>query len=240
MSTWRLPEQSWQSFFAAQKGQAYFQEIEQALRAQRHAGQVIYPPDEQLFRAFELTPLDKVKVVVLGQDPYHGPEQAHGLAFSVNPKVKLPPSLRNIFKELEQDIEGFNVPVSGDLTSWAKQGVLLLNTVLSVQQGKAHSHSKLGWEIFTHNVMLELNSQQRPIVYLLWGTHAQNKGKVIDNSNHQVLTAVHPSPLSAYRGFFGCRHFSLANEFLKKQGEQPIDWQLSEEIQHDSNQGQLF
>ncbi|WP_394175021.1 uracil-DNA glycosylase [Thalassotalea litorea] len=240
MSHWQLPEHSWQGFFEQQKSQPYFREIEDSIRAQRHAGEVIYPEDGQLFRAFTLTPLDQVKVVVLGQDPYHGPNQAHGLAFSVNEGVKVPPSLRNIFKELEQDIEGFNIPQSGDLTAWAKQGVLLLNTVLSVQQGKAHSHSKLGWETFTQQVMLELNKQPGPIVYLLWGSHAQSKGQVIDNPKHRVLTAVHPSPLSAYRGFFGCQHFSMANAYLQEQGEIPIDWRLAPQCHAPDHQGSLF
>ncbi|TKB46901.1 uracil-DNA glycosylase [Thalassotalea mangrovi] len=226
MTNWRLPAGSWQAFFQRQSEQQYFREIEQAVTAQRQAGQVIYPADEQLFQAFELTPLDKVKVVVLGQDPYHGPDQAHGLAFSVNPGVKIPPSLRNMFTELEQDITEFKAPENGDLRSWAKQGVLLLNTVLSVQQGKAHSHSKLGWETFTREVMMELNRQPQPIVFLLWGAHAQKKGQVIDNPNHLILSSAHPSPLSAYRGFFGCRHFSSANEFLQKHRVTPISWQI--------------
>ncbi|QDP03023.1 uracil-DNA glycosylase [Thalassotalea sp. PS06] len=221
-----MPQGTWQDFFASQTSLPYFKNISETVRSERDAGQVIYPEDVNVFRAFELTPLDMVKVVVLGQDPYHGPQQAHGLAFSVSKGVKIPPSLRNMFKELEQDIAGFSAPDSGDLTAWAEQGVLLLNTVLTVRQGNAHSHSKLGWEDFTEQVMAELNRQQRPMVYLLWGSHAQNKGKVIDNPQHKILTSAHPSPLSAYRGFFGCRHFSKANEFLQKKGLQEIDWSL--------------
>ena len=167
-------------------------------------------------------------MVIIGQDPYHGPGQAHGLAFSVNQGMKVPPSLKNIFKELAEDIEGFKIPQHGCLNQWAEQGVLLLNTVLTVQRAKAHSHAKLGWENFSDALIGEISNINPHCVFMLWGAHAQQKGKNIDTDKHLVLTTVHPSPLSAYRGFFGCRHFSVANDWLVNKGLTPIDWQLEE------------
>ncbi|TNF11594.1 MAG: uracil-DNA glycosylase, partial [Vibrionaceae bacterium] len=177
------------------------------------------------FNAFRFTEFNQVKVVILGQDPYHGPNQAHGLCFSVQPGIKTPPSLVNMYKELAQDIPGFQIPNHGYLKSWAEQGVLLLNTVLTVEQGQAHSHANTGWETFTDRVIDALNQNGQGIVFLLWGSHAQKKGRMIDRQRHHVLMAPHPSPLSAHRGFLGCRHFSQTNQLLEQQGKAPINWQ---------------
>ncbi len=185
----------------------------------------IFPPSDEIFTAFELTPLSEVKVVILGQDPYHGDGQAHGLCFSVKPDVETPPSLVNIYKELNSDL-GCYIPNNGYLTKWAKQGVLMLNTVLTVRAHQANSHRGIGWEEFTDAAIRILNEQDRPIVYLLWGKPAQMKKSMLNNPKHLILEAPHPSPLSAYRGFFGCRHFSKTNEFLKENGLEPIDWQI--------------
>ncbi|MCW8091775.1 uracil-DNA glycosylase [Alteromonas sp. ASW11-130] len=217
---------NWDTALAQEKQEPYFQHIIRSVSAQRQAGKVIYPPADEVFYALSITPLDTVKVVILGQDPYHGPGQAHGLSFSVQKGVAFPPSLRNMFKELQTDIPDFQVPSHGNLTSWAEQGVLLLNTVLTVEQGKAHSHAKLGWEQFTDRVIQVLNTQTHNTVFMLWGSHAQKKGKDIDATKHLVLAAPHPSPLSAHRGFFGCKHFSQANAYLQCHGKKPIEWQL--------------
>lgn len=187
----------------------------------------VYPPAQDLFNAFALTPLADVKVVILGQDPYHGDGQAHGLAFSVRPGVAIPPSLQNIFKELQDDC-GCRVPNNGCLEQWARQGVLLLNTVLTVRAHQANSHRGIGWESFTDAVMRILNAQDRPMVFLLWGRPAQSKSQMLDNPRHLVLKAPHPSPLSAYQGFFGSRPFSRTNRFLKEAGLCPIDWQIAD------------
>ena len=186
---------------------------------------VVYPPADDIFNAFHLTPLKDVKVVILGQDPYHGDGQAHGLSFSVKPGVEAPPSLVNIYKELNEDL-GCYIPNNGYLKKWADQGVLLLNTVLTVRAHQANSHQGKGWEQFTDAAIMALNGQDRPIVFMLWGRPAQSKKALLDNPNHLILEAPHPSPLSAYRGFFGCHHFSQANEFLKEHGLAPIDWQI--------------
>lgn len=186
---------------------------------------VVYPNADDIFNAFHLTPLEKVKVVIIGQDPYHEPGQAHGLSFSVKPGVDIPPSLQNIYKELQDDI-GINIPNNGYLVKWAEEGVLLLNTILTVRAHQAMSHSKIGWNEFTDAAIRIINQQDRPIVFMLWGKPAQSKEMMLNNPNHLILKAPHPSPLSAYRGFFGCKHFSKANEFLVKHGETPIDWQI--------------
>lgn len=187
---------------------------------------VIYPPADDIFNAFHFTPLSKVKVLLLGQDPYHNVNQAHGLSFSVPPSQKeIPPSLQNIYKELETDC-GCYIPNNGYLKKWADQGVLLLNTVLTVRAHQAFSHQGHGWEQFTDAIIEAVNAQDRPIVYLLWGKPAQSKMRMLNNPKHLILTAPHPSPLSAYRGFFGCRHFSKTNEFLETNGVEPIDWQI--------------
>jgi uracil-DNA glycosylase len=198
----------------------------QFVQSERAAGITIYPPEQDVFNAFTLTELENVKVVILGQDPYHGPNQAHGLCFSVLPNVKKPPSLVNIYKELASDIPSFSIPQHGFLQSWAEQGVLLLNTVLTVEQGHAHSHAKIGWERFTDTVVRQLNDHCDGLVFLLWGSHAQKKGAVIDKQKHHVLSAPHPSPLSAHRGFLGCKHFSQTNSLLKQQNKSPINWQV--------------
>lgn len=216
----------WQDVLGPVKHADFFQQLMARVDAERMAGKAIYPPASDVFNALTLTPLEDVKVVILGQDPYHGPGQAHGLCFSVLPGIKTPPSLVNIYKELAQDIDGFHIPSHGNLTQWAKQGVLLLNTVLTVEQGKAHSHAKWGWEAFTDAVIKSVNDTQQGVVFLLWGSHAQKKGQNIDTQKHYVLNAPHPSPLSAHRGFLGCRHFSQTNALLSQQGKQPVNWQV--------------
>lgn len=217
--------QTWKEAIGEEKQQDYFQHILQYVQNERRAGKVIYPPQNEVFSAFALTEFSAVKVVILGQDPYHGPNQAHGLSFSVKPGIAPPPSLMNMYKELAQDV-GFQIPQHGYLVDWAKQGVLLLNTVLTVEQGKAHSHANIGWEQFTDKVIHQLNQHRENLVFLLWGSHAQKKGQFIDRTRHCVLTAPHPSPLSAHRGFLGCRHFSKTNDYLRQQGIEQIEWQL--------------
>ena len=218
--------QTWQSLLGPEKEKPYFQALMQRVDAERAAGKIIYPPRGQVFNALDATPLESVKVVILGQDPYHGPEQAHGLSFSVQPGVKIPPSLKNIYKELAADMDGFRIPEHGYLMPWAEQGVLLLNTVLTVEQGKAHSHAKFGWETFTDAVIDAINQACEDVVFMLWGSHAQKKGRAVDRDRHLVLEAPHPSPLSAHRGFLGCKHFSQANAYLQAKGKQPINWQV--------------
>ena len=217
---------TWQDALGPQKEAEYFTRLMARIQSEREAGKVIYPPQQDVFNALKFTPLESVKVVILGQDPYHGPDQAHGLCFSVLPGVKTPPSLVNIYKELAADIDGFVIPKHGTLTRWAEQGVLLLNTVLTVEQGKAHSHAKWGWETFTDAVIDAVNRHQQGVVFLLWGSHAQKKGMHIDTSKHHVLSAPHPSPLSAHRGFLGCKHFSQTNQLLSSQNKLPINWQV--------------
>ena len=192
---------------------------------EEYANEIIFPPKQDIFNAFNYTSLSKVKCVIFGQDPYHNEGQAHGLAFSVNENIAIPPSLVNIYKELEDDL-GIRTPTTGSLIKWAKEGVLLLNTVLSVRAHEPNSHKNKGWETFSDRGVEVLNNQDRPIVYMLWGKPAQTKMKKLNNKKHLVLTAPHPSPLSAYRGFFGCKHFSKANEFLIKNNVSPIDWTL--------------
>ncbi|MFS1946916.1 uracil-DNA glycosylase [Vibrio lentus] len=217
---------TWESIINDEREKEYFQSVLAFVEQQRNSGKTVYPPQEQMFSAFDMTPFESVRVVILGQDPYHGANQAHGLAFSVLPGVKIPPSLRNMYKELAQDIEGFEIPSHGYLDTWASQGVLMLNTVLTVEEAKAHSHAKCGWEAFTDTIIAELNQRSEPIIFLLWGAHAQKKGQAIDADKHHVLVAPHPSPLSARRGFFGCQHFSMTNELLSSINQQPIDWTL--------------
>jgi uracil-DNA glycosylase len=224
------PSLTWQDVIGAEKQQDYFQQTLNFVESERAAGKAIFPPAKDVFNAFRATEFNDVKVVILGQDPYHGPRQAHGLCFSVLPGIKTPPSLVNMYKELAQDIDGFLIPAHGYLQSWAEQGVLLLNTVLTVEQGKAHSHAKTGWETFTDKVIEAVNQHQSGVVFLLWGSHAQKKGRFIDRNKHHVLAAPHPSPLSAHRGFFGCRHFSQANQILNAQGKATIDWHLPTQV----------
>lgn len=205
------------------RDEQYFQEILQAVERERSLGKAVYPKNAEVFNALTFTPLETVKVVIIGQDPYHGPNQAHGLCFSVRDGIPFPPSLQNIFKEIEADI-GTPPPKSGSLERWAKQGVLLLNAVLTVEEGLPGSHRAFGWERFTDEVIKVVNDQKKGVVFLLWGAFAQKKGELIDKSKHFVLEAPHPSPLSASRGFFGCKHFSKANEILKSQELDGIDW----------------
>lgn len=202
----------------------YYRKLYEFIKAE-YSKTTIYPPSDDIFNAFHLTPLSEVKCVIIGQDPYHNEGQAHGLCFSVKPDVDIPPSLMNIYKELHDDL-GLYIPDNGYLVKWAKQGVLMLNTVLTVRAHNANSHQGRGWEEFTDAVIKEINKVDRPIVFLLWGTPARRKKTMLTNSNHLILEAPHPSPLSAYRGFFGCRHFSKANEFLVENGIDPIDWQI--------------
>lgn len=217
---------TWSDVIGKEKEQPYFQYALQQVHLARASGKTIYPPQKDVFNAFKYTAFEDVKVVILGQDPYHGPNQAHGLAFSVKPEVAIPPSLLNMYKELKQDIPDFEMPSNGYLVKWAKQGVLLLNTVLTVERGMAHSHANLGWETFTDRVIAALNDHREKVVFLLWGSHAQKKGQIIDRTRHCVLTAPHPSPLSAHRGFFGCKHFSQTNAYLIANGKTPIHWQI--------------
>jgi uracil-DNA glycosylase len=219
---------SWLDVLGKEFDQPYMRQLKIFLQQQKNSGKVIYPPGSQWFSAFNDTPFDKVRVVILGQDPYHGPDQAHGLCFSVLPGVKVPPSLANIFKELASDL-GITQPNHGCLTSWAKQGVLLLNATLTVEQADAGAHQGKGWEQFTDQAIRAINDQSKAVVFLLWGSHAQKKGAFIDQSRHLVLKSVHPSPLSAYRGFLGCKHFSATNSYLQQHGRQPIDWLLPSE-----------
>lgn len=223
---------TWQETIGPEKKQPYFLDTLAFVNQERSSGKTIYPPQKDVFNAFRFTELSEVKVVILGQDPYHGPNQAHGLSFSVHPGVRIPPSLLNMYKELASSIEGFEMPNHGYLESWAKQGVLLLNTVLTVQAGMAHSHASLGWEKFTDQVISVINQHKNGVVFLLWGAHAQKKGSIIDQNRHHVLKTVHPSPLSAHRGFLGCGHFAKTNQLLEAQGLAPIDWQpkLPEEM----------
>lgn len=221
-----LPD-DWSQWLGKEFQADYMLALKAFLAEQKAAKKVIYPHSTQWFRAFELTPLSEVKVVILGQDPYHGPNQAHGLCFSVQPGVPVPPSLVNIYKELATDV-GFTPVRHGHLEAWAKQGVLLLNTSLTVEQGNAASHRGKGWEPFTDRAIEVVSQHASPCVFLLWGSHARQKKALIDQERHLVLEAPHPSPLSAHRGFFGTRHFSQANQFLEAQGRSPIEWQLPE------------
>ena len=217
-------EQSWKDALAAEFGKPYFESLVRFLHKEKSDGRRIFPPGSQIFRAFDLTPADQVKVVILGQDPYHGPGQAHGLSFSVPEGIPAPPSLKNIFKEIESDM---GVRMSGypNLENWARQGVLLLNAVLTVRSGEAASHSKIGWEQFTDAVISYISDNCEGVVFMLWGNFARGKRELIDASRHCVLEAAHPSPL-ARGAFFGCRHFSRANTWLIANGESPINWQL--------------
>lgn len=215
----------WLDSISGEFQKTYYRELYQFVK-QEYSTHVIYPPADDIFNAMHLTPLSEVKVLILGQDPYHNEHQAHGLSFSVLPDQKeIPPSLQNIYQELHEDL-GCAIPNNGYLEKWAKQGVLLLNTVLTVRAHQANSHKGKGWEQFTDAIIRAVNEQERPIVYMLWGRPAQSKSAMLNNPKHLILKAPHPSPLSAYRGFFGCRHFSQANAFLEEHGVEPIDWQI--------------
>lgn len=218
-------EESWKEVLKDEFKQSYFQNIVLHIKTEKSQGKIIYPPGSKIFNAFNTTPFDKVKVVILGQDPYHGPGQAHGLCFSVQYGIPPPPSLVNMFKELHEDI-GFRIPEHGNLTHWAEQGVFLLNASLTVRAGEPMSHSKIGWAQFTDTVIQKISERKQHVVFLLWGKFAQEKRVLIDESKHLVLRAAHPSPLSAHAGFFGCRHFSKTNEYLVANGIDPVDWSL--------------
>ncbi|MBT0720230.1 uracil-DNA glycosylase [Rosenbergiella collisarenosi] len=217
---------TWHDVLGDEKQKSYFTQTLGHVQQERSEGTIIYPPAADVFSAFKLTDFANIRVVILGQDPYHGPNQAHGLAFSVQPGIAPPPSLVNIYKELVTDIPNFTRPKSGYLASWAEQGVLLLNTVLTVRAGQAHSHAGLGWETFTSHVISMINQHHEGVVFLLWGAHAQKKGQIIDSQRHHILKAPHPSPLSAHRGFLGCQHFSQTNAILTSQGLPEIDWKI--------------
>lgn len=218
-------DRGWSEYLAGEFRQPYMKALAEFLAAEEEAGKTLFPASSLCFNALNSTPLDQVRVVILGQDPYHGPGQAHGLSFSVRPGVRTPPSLANMFKEIQSDL-GIAPPDHGCLQPWAEQGVLLLNSVLTVVQGQANAHQGKGWETFTDRVIETVNRERESVVFLLWGSYAKKKGRHIDRSRHLVLEGPHPSPLSAYRGFFGCRHFSRANEWLREQGYAPINWSL--------------
>lgn len=218
-------EESWKNVLKAEFSKSYFENIVAFLKTEKAQGKIIYPPGSLIFNAFEKTPFNKLKVLLLGQDPYHGQGQAMGLSFSVPKGIRQPPSLINIFKELHDDV-GTPIPTTGDLTPWAEQGVMLLNAALTVRAGEPNSHAKTGWHHFTDAVIKKVSDEKEGIVFLLWGAFAHQKQELIDQSKHHVLKAAHPSPYSADKGFFGCRHFSKTNEYLVKQKQQPIDWAL--------------
>ena len=217
----------WRQAVGSEFDKDYMQSLREFLIQRKQQGAVIYPPANQWFAALNTTPFEKVRVVILGQDPYHGLDQAHGLCFSVTPGIKVPPSLANIYKEIKSDL-GIDQPNHGCLISWAQQGVLLLNATLTVEDGSAGAHQGKGWEQFTDQIIKAVNQQREGVVFMLWGSYAQKKSTMIDSSRHLILRSVHPSPLSAYRGFFGCGHFSAANNYLQQSGVEPIDWQLPE------------
>jgi uracil-DNA glycosylase len=219
-------EPSWLAVLKDEFEKPYMTNLKKFLQTEKETGQVVYPKNADIFRAFNDTPFDKVKVVILGQDPYHGPNQAHGLSFSVQKGIAIPKSLINIYKELATDIPGFVKPAHGNLEEWAKQGVLLLNATLTVRAGEAASHQKKGWEVFTDEVIHTLSEKRTGLVFILWGAYAQSKIQLIDQSKHHVIKSVHPSPLSVERGFWGSKPFSKANAYLEKEGQKPIDWQI--------------
>lgn len=222
-------EPGWKEALRDEFDQPYMQALRDFLQREKNAGKVIFPPGPLIFNALNSTPLDQVKVVIIGQDPYHGPGQAHGLCFSVQPGVPVPPSLQNIYKELKRDLN-IDPPAHGYLQSWAEQGVLLLNTSLTVEQGNAGSHAAAGWQPFTDRVIEVVSRDREHLVFLLWGNHAQSKARLLDPRKHLILRSVHPSPLSAHRGFIGNGHFSRANQFLEQNGLAPIDWRLPAQV----------
>jgi uracil-DNA glycosylase len=218
-------EPGWKELLKDEFSKPYFQQIAVHLKTEKSQGKTIYPPGSLIFNAFNTTPPGNVKVVIIGQDPYHGPHQAHGLCFSVQNGIPPPPSLLNMFKELQQDV-GMNIPNHGNLTGWAEQGVFLLNASLTVRAGEPMSHAKIGWSVFTDTVIKKISEKKKHVVFMLWGKFAQEKRLLIDETKHLILRAAHPSPLSAHAGFFGCQHFSKANEYLMSKGIDPVNWQL--------------
>lgn len=223
----RIYMMTWSDVISKEKQKSYFKKILAFVADETSHGKVIFPAKEDIFNAFKYTDFNDLKVVILGQDPYHNYNQAHGLAFSVQQGTVIPPSLRNIYKELETSVASFKAPSHGSLVEWAKQGVFLLNTTLTVEAHKANSHNDIGWQTFTDKVIQEISANKESVVFMLWGSHARKKKALIDTTKHLVLEASHPSPLSAYRGFLGCKHFVLANEYLAQNGLQGVDWQLS-------------
>ena len=221
-------EKSWLHALKGEFEKDYMKHLKSFLQEEKQKGATIFPKGTDIFTALDHTPFDKVEVVILGQDPYHGPGQAHGLSFSVQKGITVPPSLKNIYKELAEDIPDFKIPTHGNLTKWADEGVLLLNATLTVRAHEPGSHQGKGWEIFTDKIISTLSEKRTGLVFLLWGRYAQNKASLIDESKHTVLKAAHPSPFSAYNGFLGCKHFSKANEVLIKEGKKPIDWQIND------------
>lgn len=220
-------DESWLTILKPEFQSDYFLQLKSYLKEEKENGYTIYPPGSQIFNAFNHTPLDQVKVVIIGQDPYHGPKQANGLCFSVRKGIKQPPSLQNIFKEIRQEF-GIPYPDHGDLTKWAQQGVLLLNAVLTVRAGEPRSHHGMGWETFTNHVIQHISKHKEGVIFMLWGKDAREKAALVDPDKHFLLNAPHPSPYSAYKGFFGCNHFYKANEILKSIGREPIDWSVDE------------
>ncbi len=218
-------EESWNQFLENEFGSPYFKEIKEFLVSEKNANHLIYPPDSKVFSAFELTPIERLKVIIIGQDPYHGGGQAHGLSFSVPEGIRVPPSLRNIFKELHSDL-GITISSSGNLENWAKQGVLLLNATLTVRANEAGSHQNRGWEKFTDAIINKISKEKENIVFILWGKYAQAKEVLIDSNRHLILKAAHPSPFAASKGFFGCKHFSKTNDFLRMKGIKEINWEV--------------
>lgn len=216
--------ESWKPVLQQEIDKPYFEALIDFLKQEKAAGKTIFPPGPQIFAAFDYTAFNDVRVVIIGQDPYHGQGQAHGLCFSVNKGIAVPPSLQNIYKEIKTDIEGFETPNHGDLSHWAKQGVLMLNATLTVEKDKAGSHQGKGWEAFTDAVIKVVSTQKENVVFILWGKFAQSKARLIDNTKHLILMAAHPSPFSAYNGFFGCKHFSKTNHYLKQHQSQIINW----------------
>lgn len=219
-------EASWLKVLGNELDKAYMKELESFLLEEKQKGFVVYPKNSDIFNAFNHTPFDKIKVVILGQDPYHGVNQAHGLSFSVQKGIAIPPSLKNIYKELALEYNNFKTPTHGNLTEWADQGVLLLNATLTVRASEPGSHQKRGWETFTDHVITTLSEQKNGIVFLLWGKYAQEKESLINHQKHHILKAAHPSPFSAHRGFFGCNHFKECNQILEKEGLKPINWKI--------------
>jgi len=219
-------EESWKKALVDEFSKPYFVQLTNFVKQEYKEGKTVYPPGKFIFNAFNLTPFDKVKVVIIGQDPYHGHGQAHGLCFSVQKGIVPPPSLKNVFKELVDDIPGFQKPNHGDLTKWGEQGILLINAILTVRAKSPASHRGKGWEQFTDAVIQKLNDEREGLVFILWGNFAKKKGAKIDTNKHYVLAGTHPSPMAARYGFFGCKHFSKTNEYLTKNGKEPIDWQI--------------
>lgn len=219
-------EAGWLNVLKDEFDKPYMLKLREFLTQERESGQIVYPKNKDIFNAFNTTPWDKVEVVILGQDPYHGPNQAHGLSFSVQKGIAIPKSLQNIYKELLTDIPGFTKPAHGNLEEWAQQGVLLLNATLTVRASEAASHQKKGWEVFTDEVIRKLSEEKKGLVFILWGNYAQSKISLIDQSKHHIIKSVHPSPLSVERGFYGSKPFSKANAYLLQEGKKPIDWQI--------------